>query len=330
MRLDRLDHIPPRLLEIGVRELRQVFPNPTLIELAGTQPEPLFVCTLLHGNETSSFDVLQALARRYGSGSRPGRNLIIFIGNVEATESGRRHLDHQPDFNRIWAGGQTPYHALAEEVMAIARAREVWASIDVHNNTGTNPLYGCVNALRPADLQLAARFAPVGVYYRNPPTTQSMAFSRLCPAVTLECGRSGAADGIAAAIDLIEYALSLEAFNAHPPAKDQIQLFETVGRVVIQDDTAFAYAGTEAELQLASDLEAMNFRPLPAGWIWGRTSRADGGIKVLDEHGADLTDDFFAVDHGALRLTQPVTPAMITRDIDIIRQDCLGYLMKPI
>jgi len=44
------------------------------------------------------------------------------------------------------------------------RLRDVFASVDIHNNTGLNPHYGCVTALRHASLHLAAMFSRTVVY----------------------------------------------------------------------------------------------------------------------------------------------------------------------
>ena len=327
--LDRYDRLPEELAGISPRDITSVFPNPALITIEGERAQPLFVSTLLHGNELTSYSVLQHLERACRD-SRPARSLMIFVGNVDAAAAGVRHLPDTPDFNRIWAGGETPWHHLGQDVLAAARQAGPFASIDIHNNTGANPLYGCVNALRPADLQLAAMFAPVGVYYLNPPTTQSIAFSRLCPAITVECGKTGNTDGIAAAIDLVEGAMRLEAFAEAPPPAGALEIYQTVGRVLIRPEVSFSFGGAGADLVLREDLEAMNFRPMAAGESWAMAAGEAMPLTVLDEHGSDLTDQFFFRDGTDLRLQCPVVPSMITHDADVIRQDCLGYVMRPI
>ena len=52
-------------------------------------------------------------------------------------------------------------------------------------------------------------------------------------------------------------------------------------------------------------------------------------MRVLDEHGRDISDQFFTQARGAITLKQDVVPAMITRDEAIIREDCLCYFMRP-
>lgn len=327
--LTRMDRFPPELDGLDVRAVRRAFAGPALVTIEGERRGPLFVSTLLHGNETTSFDVLKHLAARCRQG-RPPRDLMVLVGNVAAAEAGLRVLPGQADFNRIWDQGDSAEHALAAEVLDTARAAGLFASIDLHNNTGDNPVYGCVNALRPADLHLAARFAPIGVYYLNPPTTQSIAFSRLCPAITVECGRSGDPDGLAAATGLVDWALEQESLPDTPPAPGALTLHETVGRVLVSPGNSVAFAPDRADLTLRRDLEHLNFRPMRAGDLVGESAGDGLPLTVCDEHGHDLTGEFLCRDGDAIRLVRDVTPAMVTPDLSIIRQDCLCYFMTPI
>lgn len=329
IRLDRLTELPERLSEIEVRDIKSVFPHPTLIFIQGEKEPALFISTLLHGNETTSFSVLQHLQRTL-SGKTPERSLIIFVGNVDAASLGVRHLDNAPDFNRIWSQGDTPYHRMTEEILSEVRHRGLFASVDIHNNTGKNPVYGCVNALRSADLQLAEIFAPVGVYYLNPPTTQSIAFSHICPAVTVECGVSNDPEGLASAIRLVETVMAMDHFDSRPPSDFNVELYQTIGRVLIAPDANFSFGVGYTDLHLRGDLESLNFKHLAAGDFWANTTRKEMPLKVVDEHNTDLTDHFFTQDNGEIRLTRNALPSMVTLDRNVIRQDCLCYLMTPL
>ncbi len=327
IRLDRLDHIPTSLIGSEPEAILDSLPHPSVITLAGDRGPPLWLSLLLHGNETSSFHVLRMLAERYRD-RPPPRDLSIFVGNVRATAAGKRFLPGQPDFNRIWSDGESPYHALVREVTEIAREQNPFASVDIHNNSGRNPHYGCVNALRPADLHLAAMFDQLGVYYRTPSSTQSIAFSAFCPAVTIECGKTGDHDGHMHALDFIDRVLDLDRFPDTAPTKDALKLYHTVGSMIVDPDASIAFAPDEADVVLDEGLEALNFVDLQAGAYLARAGSPRSPIAVIDEQGHDLTDLFFDVDDGRISLKRPATPAMITRDLDIVKQDCLGYLME--
>jgi hypothetical protein len=51
-------------------------------------------------------------------------------------------------------------------------------------------------------------------------------------------------------------------------------------------------------------------------------------LLVLDEEGRDVSGDYFEIRGGELRTRRPVTPSMLTLNEQVIRQDCLCYLME--
>ena len=340
MSLKRFTGWPKGLADVDISDLGSVLPGPSLIYIKGKQERPLFLSTLLHGNETTSFHVLQMLVKRYST-EPPPRSLMIFVGNIDGAEQGKRVLPGRKDMNRIWAPDELddcPEKALAETVLAIARGANLFASIDIHNTTGRNPHYGCVNTLRAEDLALIEGFASIGVYYQNPSTTQSVAFSKLCPAITVECGQNDNQSGFEAALALVDRVMTMTGFDDINEPAFTGTLFETVGRVVLEE-TASGYPsigfGTPGhDLVFDGDMQGLNFQQLDQNSLFAqRPENCNGsaaGLLVVDEQGHDLTNRFFKATAGEIRLNTAVTPAMITHDEAIIRQDCLCYLMKPI
>jgi hypothetical protein len=102
------------------------------------------------------------------------------------------------------------------EVIEIVATHRPFASIDIHNNTGNNPHYACVNRLDDRHLHLARLFGRTVVYFNRPQGVQSAALAELCPAVTIECGRIGGLAGVEQAADFVSSALSLSQFRSHP------------------------------------------------------------------------------------------------------------------
>ncbi len=223
-------------------------------------------------------------------------------------------------------------------MLAAARDAKPFASIDVHNNTGRNPLYGCVSTVAPANLSLAALFSRVAVLYDNPRTTQSIAFAPICPAITLECGRAGVAANDEHAIQYVLDVLHLGAIDQRPAAYADLTLHHTIGRLVVDADAALVFGDAAAasrapggaEVRLPADLDLNNFSELPAGWPFARASGPRPPLQVVDESGGDLSARFFVREGDLLRLARPVTPAMLTTDPSIVRLDCLGYFMEPL
>ena len=157
---------------------------------------PLFVSVLLHGNEDSGWRAIQSVMRQHRGTPLP-RPMLLFVGNVAAARAGVRTLPDQEDCNRAWPGTpnpETPLARLLANVVEIVRREQPFASIDIHNNTGRNPHYACVNSFDEAHLHLARLFSRTVVYFEEPVGVQSAALAPICPAVTVECGRAGRRD----------------------------------------------------------------------------------------------------------------------------------------
>lgn len=329
--LHQTDTLPAGFMGSAARDLHRILSGPTLIHLPGRRPETLFVSVLLHGNEITGLLAVQRLLARYLDRPLP-RAMTVFIGNIEAARAGMRRLDGQPDYNRSWPGTTSPASPeteLMQTVWQTMRERPLFASIDLHNNTGLNPHYGCVNVLDDACLQLAALFSRTAVFFETPRGTQSAAMARLCPAVTLECGKPGEPHGVEHAAEFIDACLHLAEIPPHRVRDSDLHLFHTVAQVRIPDSVSFGFGRNDAQLDLLPDLERMNFREMPAGTIFGfYTGESRPRPLVTGDDGSDMTDVFFSFDNGCLRLKRSVMPSMLTLDETVIRQDCLCYLME--
>jgi len=333
--LQELHTLPAGLAETSPRDLEAVLGGPTLIHLPGDREPALFVSVLLHGNEPVGWNALRSLLadyrKRLGTLRLP-RTLSLFIGNVSAAASGVRRLPGQPDYNRIWPGCEsppTPEHTIMQQVVAIMRRRGIFASVDIHSNTGCNPHYGCVNVLDTRYLHLATLFSRTLVYFTRPRGVQSLAMSRLGPAVTLECGKEGERHGVDHAREYLDACFHLSVLPQHPVVSGDIDLFHTVAQVKIPEAVSFGFPPGQADVLLSLELERSNFRELPRGTALGRVNAHKRvRLEVRDEQGRDVADRYFFIAQGELRLKLPVMPAMLTRDEAAIRQDCLCYLME--
>lgn len=327
LQLQQRDSLPEGLLELPATRLHEVLDGPTLIHLSGKQTPPLFVSLLLHGNEDTGWEAMRRLLKEVGERPLP-RALSLFIGNVEAARHGWRRLDDGPDFNRIWGEGDEAGHQLARQVKAAMQEQGIFASLDIHNNTGLNPHYACINRLDHRFLHLALLFSRTIVYFVKPDSVQSLAFSHFCPSVTVECGKPGLISGIDHVYDFINAALHLRAHPEHPVAPHDYDLFHTVAVVKIPPPTEFSFSDPETELLFEPDLDQLNFRELPAGTPLARTTLERVPLEAVDEVGNAVTSRYFALDETQLVTRLPVMPSMLTLDERVIRQDCLCYLME--
>lgn len=323
--------LPDGLLQLPATRLHEVLPGPALIHLGGRRAPPLFVSVLLHGNEDTGWLAVRTVLHKYATIGLP-RSLSLFIGNLDAARKSLRRLDGQPDYNRVWPGASetgTPEFGMMKQVVQDMANRGVFASVDIHNNTGLNPHYACVNKLDAEFLHLATLFSRTVVYFIRPLGVQSAAFAELCPAVTLECGKSGSAGSVEHAADFLEACLNLSEFPVHAVAQQDVDLFHTVATVRVPESLSFGFGAQGLDIDFVPDLDHLNFRELERGALFGQTrGGSEACLLAVDESGCDVGARLFDCGGGQIRLKKSLMPAMLTRDERVIRQDCLCYLME--
>ncbi len=333
MQLKQVNNFPKELLTIDVRSIHSLVSEPTLFHLEGKLKQPLFISVLLHGNETTGFLALQKLLEKYSKQELP-RSLSFYLGNTEAASRGLRHLDQQADFNRIWPGTELPPTAdikLVKKIVDIMTKKQVFASVDVHNNTGLNPHYACVTRLDNQFLQLANLFSRLVVYFTHPKGVQCGAFAEICPSVTLECGKPDQTHGVDHAFEYLNSCLHLSKLTDQTVLAQDIDVYHTVAQVKVNKGIDFSFDNPDAPLLLDKDLERMNFTEIPAGTQLGRVfDHSTMPVSAINNNGKLVTDKFFTLIDNRLQLNKNTMPSMLTLDERVIKQDCLCYLMEKI
>lgn len=329
---DEYDDVPDGLLASMPQDLHRHFPRPAIVRLPGRRQPAVAVVLLLHGNEPVGLQAVQRLLHRYAGRELP-RALTLVVGNVRAAALGQRHLDDQPDFNRIWPGTEqpgSPEALMFAQIIERLRRDGLFAAIDLHNNTGRNPHYACINFLEDGFLNLAGLFGRTVVYFTRPRGVASMALAALAPAVTLECGHPGDEAGIQHATDYIDAVLHLSRFPEHPPDPRSLNVFHTVAQVRVRPGLRVGLEA-DADVVLDADLDRMNFRILPAGSRLVRQGQTGlDALVATSDDGRDVTREYLEEDGPDIRLRRPMMPSMLTLDTRVIAQDCLCYLMEPL
>jgi succinylglutamate desuccinylase len=329
--LNQMNHIPDAFLSAKAEELQDILKAPTLFHLDGINPQPLFICTLLHGNETTGLYAIQRLLKKYRDRPLP-RAMSFFVGNLAAAKENQRRLDSQDDYNRIWPG--THHSDSAEKdmmqiVTSIMRKKKPFASIDIHNNTGKNPHYGCINILNPHGLVLASKFSHIAVYFTDPKGVQSSAFSDFCPAVVLECGQSSDRSGEEHALTYLETILQLDDLSSHNSS--DLTLYHTIARVTIPKTVTLGNSIDDGscDISLNEQLGDKNFQQiLPGTEFASVNSNKEKLIIVNSESHEDITNEYIERNNDKLLLKKPITLSMYTTCEKAIRQDCICYFME--
>lgn len=329
VKLNFLEVLPDSFFDIEhPSRLHEVFDGPTLISLEGDAPEPLMISTLLHGNETTGFFALQRLLKNYRA--RLPRSLLIFFGNLEAAAQGVRHLPGQPDFNRIWGGGESPEARMAREVLGYARRKRVIANVDIHNTTGRNPYYACVNRTSEDFLRLSSGFTDIVIYFTEPHEVNSNAFAKICPSVTLECGLPGEAEGIAHLYQYLDKLLV--SVGSEGRGADDCRIYHTVARLKVPYYCEFDFEfdeNTDKDFSFMRSFDHFNFQRIAKGTVIAHRRANGPHLAVLDNCDRLVTEQYFGFQDGRVIALQDLIPSMFTTVKDVAREDSLGYLMEP-
>lgn len=331
--LQQFDGLPDGIMEAAAGELLELLGGPSLIHIQGEKEAPVFLSILLHGNETSGLGIVQKLLRRY-SGQQLPRSILLLVGNVAAAAAGRRQLQGQPDYNRIWpdqhgrfATHDTAHSGLASQVMQVLSGHSLYAAVDIHNNSGRNPAHACITSLDQPHVDLAAMFAPLLLHYSYPGGTLAQALIPHCPVTTIECGLPGDAQIQDQAVDFISKLLACADI---PPAQSDVRILRNVATVRVPSLVRIAPLADGGELEIPSDLDRWNWREMPAGALLARQNAGLAcPVTVLNGDGQDCTARYLREEGGDIIAARPLIPAMISLDTRIIRQDCLCYLLEP-
>ncbi len=330
MQLKVIETIPNELLKCEAQDIHRILGGPTIIHLKGDKPSAVFVSCLLHGNEVTGFYTVQRLLQSLVD-RKAQRDIILFFGNTLAAQTGERHLFNQPDYNRIWQEGDLPENKLAMDVLDYVKDKNLFACLDIHNNSGKNPYYGCVNYVEKNWIQLAGLFSKKIVYFTEPSEVLSNSFSNFCPSVTIEAGLPGKEEGIKTVLAYLKDVINLESFdeNFDPLSVD---VFHTIGRIMVEPTCSVDFDNkkdSQSDLSLASDIDENNFEVVPKSTHFGYAKNLDF-VKAINNKDETITEDIFCLKEGSLQSNRIFIPAMFTKDIFIMKEDCMGYIMEKV
>lgn len=328
MQLHILNEIPDELLTVSAKDLHKVIPGSGIIKIQGKKEPALFLSCLIHGNEITGLLVFQELLKKYGKTNWP-RTTYLFFGNVWAAKEGLRQLPDRVDFNRIWTTSTEPEAQIAKQVFDFVDTNNLFASIDIHNNTGRNPHYSIVMRRDPAFFGMAAAFSQLSMFFEQELGTCTEAFTQFCPAVTLEAGLPGVADGTSHVMEFVETVMNWDERPNTSVEKLDLKLLEAWGIIKVPTDASVSVGDQSGDVQFSPDLDLINFTDVKPGTVWG-TSSKNQNLVLRDLDKNDVTSDYFEVKDGAVISKKVLIPAMITPIASIIKSDCLCYVLREI
>ncbi len=331
--LDIYNSLPDGFLDIQPEKLGSLLKGPSLFHIQGEEDAPIFLATLLHGNEPTGFNAIQKYLTKFfrqGKLEKLPRDLILFVGNVLAAEKKLRLLHGQFDFNRIWSGEGTSEHEMAQSVIKYAKSHNLFLSVDIHNTSGKNPHYSCVNKLDAQCINLARTFSSTLIYFTEPHEVFSMAFSEFCPSITIEAGKPDEPNSEPHVLSFLETLFNLSSIP-DTLNSNELKVFHSMVRIKVPDNSRIAFRNRCAGLDFCfpEEMDSLNFNELPINTLLGWRTNPGMDLLVLDEQNRNVASDYLEYSGTEIRLKRPVIPSMISTDEKIVHQDCLGYLMEP-
>jgi hypothetical protein len=86
---------------------------------------------------------------------------------------------------------------------------------------------------------------------------QAAALAAICPAVTIECGRTGATAGVDHAAEFVASALAVSDLPDHPLASSDIDLLRTSAIVKVPSEATMSFDGSNADFRFRADLDRL-------------------------------------------------------------------------
>ena len=108
--------------------------------------------------------------------------------------------------------------------------------------------------------------------------------------------------------------------------RSEIDIYHTVGRMKFTLDSTIDFGFEENTLNdysIVSDVEKFNFKELSRGELFAYSKKPESFFtEALDE------EDYFETRGDKIFIKKSFIPAMITKNITIIKDDCFGYIME--
>lgn len=283
----------------------------------------------LHGNEPSGFCAVHELLRDPGE---LATDVVLLVGNVEAALHGEpfshRALPDGHDMNRVWSDGHPGRLAgIARQALGILRELPLEAGVDLHNNTGYNPIYA-ISIAAGCRRALARAWTRKLVLY--PGTYMGTLLEQLevqAPGVVVECGQAGDPESDRAAAAGLRRFVRAETLDGIPEGEPgPHQTFRSLGRVVVRPEVRLGFGSeSAAELRVIEAIDRWNFVELAPGTLLGRF---DGDPPLVLEGGALDVDEVLVQAGGEVRTRRPLVPVMLTTNPRVAKQDCLFYVSE--
>ncbi len=331
------DSLPSFFFDINQKNVLEHLQGMSLIFHAGNYENTVLVSTMLHGNETSGLDILKKFLKKIeGIEDRP--NILILLGNPKAFHENKRFIQGQLDHNRIWTTKESrPDNLTAQKAINHFIEHDFLCAVDIHNNTGKNPIFCCVNRLDKKTLGLAQMFGTDVLFFEDPETALSTFMGRFCPSMAIECGLSGDEFGIERATKFLTEVVKIRTKEDLIEHKFKKNIFKSFGKFTLPIDTEVSFIRrdflpTEKNkgVYFFDDLEGYNLKLVPEGTHFGFLFGEKSQVESFTDFGEDIFSKYFEIKDNKIISKISFYAAMVTKDVAVAKADCFFYFLNKV
>jgi succinylglutamate desuccinylase len=322
--------IPNAIQQKNEIELLEWLTKPTFFFIDNKQTRTLLISGLIHGNEPTGFRaIIIELKRLSETKTNHPFNLLFFIANLKAAQGknpySSRYTEAQTDFNRIWKEDST--ELFVQEAKDYISSFNLIGHVDLHNNSGANPVYTVITQLREDILELANYLCDKHFYIDLEFGAFIEYTAKKIPSITVECGKRLTPEADKAGNEIIQktYSYFTKKIKNEPVIVKKGKIYCDPITVKIRKETLFSTDGSRAPFMVRKDIETLNFTKIKAGTELGRVKNNEQPLQI-EKKGKDITNEWIDVRDNLVMIKKEAVILMATSDAPNITKDCLLYL----
>ena len=308
--------------------------GPVIIKVSGRDNSRCrFMVTLLHGNEPSG---IKATHHLLCTGFQPEVTMFMAIVSVDAALADPlftyRFLPGQNDMNRLFtASPEDNQGAIAIALLEIIRNVQPEAVVDVHNTSGDGPAFAVCVEPHAHYLDLATFFSHRLIVTGHRLGALMEVSDLDCPILTVECGGASQLQSDEIALKgLTRFFSQTQLYTS--VAVEEVDIYYHPVRLELAQGGRLSYSNEfqpDMDITLPIHIDRRNFgvaRPdTSLAWL---SSQGFRQLRVMDECGRNVIDNFFVERDGKLYPKTTLKLFMATTNPDIAVSDCLFYAVK--
>lgn len=316
--------IIPTEIQKNAEDFLRFLGGPAIINAGPNTDENVFISCLMHGNEPSGYFAVHKILQKISKQHHLKKKVHFAFMNVRAALEGEmfshRFCDDEQDMNRVWGAGSdnASQDRIVKFMMNFIEKNEPELVVDIHNTTGSNPVFAIINSLDKESIKAAAVASEI-IWSHSGSNTIINWSKDICPSIGVECGKNidPLSDDNAVTV-LRNLLIHFGALEGEVQPKQNIRLlYEAEPIKVDTHDIYVADENSGHDMVLINNIEGFNTVELNPGTKLGWVNKPN----IINNSAVEVVDRI-------LKVRSACTFILITTCLDAIDKDALGYRAK--